>query len=189
MESIPLAETSNDLSDTEHQEITDPVFEEAIIDLGSESSRQMQDETIEPAITVDTHMLADAKRTSEEQAEDTENEVEEQSLRLSLSPDAWVYESRLLGLNGMTASLLAQTVLISASANEIILATNPHTHSLINDMHQWRITKAFASQLGHSAVLVVEVRDDLAETPEQHRLRLSQERLVLAKNSLLKIHL
>ena len=56
----------------------------------------MQDETIEPAITVDTHMLADATRTSEEQAEDTENEVEEQLLRLSLSPDAWVYESRLL---------------------------------------------------------------------------------------------
>ena len=180
-EFIPLAETSNDLSDTEHHEITGPVVIEAIIDLGSESSRQMQDETTEPAIRVDTHMLADATRTSEEEAEDTENEVEEQPLRLSLSPDAWVYESRLLGLNGMTASLLAQTVLISASANEIILATDPHTHSLINDMHQWRITKAFASQLGHSAVLVVEVRDDLAETPEQHRLRLSQERLVLAK--------
>ena len=126
-------------------------------------------------------MLADATRTSEEQAEDTENEVEEQPLGLSLSPDAWVYESRLLGLNGMTASLLAQTVLISASANEIILATNPHTHSLINDMHQRRIAEAFASQLGHSAVLVVEVRDDLAETPEQYRLRLSQERLALAK--------
>ena len=181
MESIPPAKTSNDLSETEHHETTDPAVEAFVIDLRSESSHQMQDETIEPAITVDTHMLADAIRTGEEQAEDTENGLEEQPLRLSLSPDAWVYESRLLGLNGMTASLLAQTVLISASANEIILATNPHTHSLINDMHQRRITEAFATQLGHSAVLVVEVRDDLAETPEQYRLRLSQERLALAK--------
>ena len=68
-----------------------------------------------------------------------------------------------------------------ASANEIILATDLHTHNLINDMHQCLITKALASQRWHSAVQVVEVRDDIAETPEQHRLRLSQERLVLAK--------
>ncbi|MDC3058648.1 hypothetical protein OA099_04775, partial [Litorivicinus sp.] len=181
MKSIPPAETSNDTSKTEYHETTDPVVEEAVIDLGSESSDQMQDETIEPAITVDSHMLADATRTSEEQAKDTENEVEEQPLRLSLSPDAWVYESRLLSLNGMTASLLARTVLISASPNEIILATDSHTYSLINDMHQRRITEAFASRLGYSAVLVVEVRDDLAETPEQYRLRLSQKRLALAK--------
>ena len=106
MESIPPADTSNDLSETEHHETTDPVVEEAVIDLDSESNDQIQDETIEPLITVDTHMLADAKRTSEEQAEDTENKVEEQSFRLSLSPDAWVYESRLLRLNGMTASCL-----------------------------------------------------------------------------------
>ena len=46
MESIPLAETSNDLSETEHHEITDPVVEEAVIDLGSESNHQMQDETM-----------------------------------------------------------------------------------------------------------------------------------------------
>ncbi|MDC3032453.1 DNA polymerase III subunit gamma/tau [Litorivicinus sp.] len=181
MELIPPAQTSNDLSETEDHKTTDPVVKEAVIDLGSESSYQMQDETTDPAITVDTHMLADATRTSKEEAEDTEHEVEDQPLRLSLSPDAWVYESHLLGLNGMTASLLAQTVLISASANEIILATTPHTHSLINDMHQQRITEAFASQLGHPAVLVITVRDDLAETPEQYRLRLSQERLAVAK--------
>ena len=53
---------------------------------------------------------------AKKQPEDTINEVKEQPLGLSLSPEAWVYESRLLGLNGMTASLLAQTVLISASA-------------------------------------------------------------------------
>ena len=115
-----------------------------MIDLGSELNHQMQDETIGSAITVDTHVLADATRTSEEQPEDTINEVKEQPLGLSLSPEAWVYES-LLGLNGMTASLLAQTV-ISASANEIILATSPRTHSLISDMHQRRIAEAFASR-------------------------------------------
>ena len=181
MELIPSAETSDDLSETERHKTTSHVVEEAAIDLDSESSHQVPDETIEPAITVDAQMLADATRTNKEQAEDIENEVEEQLVGLSLSPDAWVYESHLLGLNGMTASLLAQTVLISASANEIILATDLHTHNLINDMHQRRITEAFASQLGHSAVLVVEVRDDLAETPKQYRMRLSQERLALAK--------
>ncbi len=180
-ESIVPAEISDELSETERHETTDSVVEEAFIYLGSESSHQTQDEIIEPTITVDAHVLADAMRTSEERSKDTQNEVEEQPSGLSLSPDAWVCESRLLGLNGMTASLLAQTVLISASANEIILATGSHTHSLINDMHQRRITEAFASQLGHSVVLVVEVRDDLAETPEQYWLRLNQERLALAK--------
>ena len=179
--SIPPPDTSHDLWERGHHETTDPVVEEAVIDLGSESGHQTQDETSEHAITVDARVLADATRTSEEQSEDTANEVTDQPLGLSLSPDAWVYESRLLGLNGMTASLLAQTVLLSASANEIILATNLHTRSLINDMHQRRIAEAFASQVGQSVVLVVEVRDDLAETPEQYRLRLSQERLALAK--------
>lgn len=179
--SIPPPETSHDLSEKGHHEVTDPIVEGAVIELGPEPDHQMQDEMDEYAITVDARVLADATRTSEEQSEDTANEVTEEPLGLSLSPDAWVYESRLLGLNGMTASLLAQTVLISASANEIILATNPHTHSLINDMHQRRIAEAFASQVGQSVVLVVEVRDDLAETPEQYRLRLSQERLALAK--------
>ena len=179
--SIPPPETSHDLSEKGHHEVTDPIVEGAVIEHGSEPDHQMQGEMDEYAITVDARVLADATRTSEEQSEDTANEVIEEPLGLSLSPDAWVYESRLLGLNGMTASLLAQTVLISASANEIILATNPHTHSLINDMHQRRIAEAFASQVGQSVVLVVEVRDDLAETPEQYRLRLSQERLALAK--------
>ena len=41
-------------------------------------------------------------------------------------------------------------------------------------MHQRRIAEAFASHVGHSVVLVVEVRDDLAETPKQYRLRLSK---------------
>ena len=181
MASIPPSTTSDDLSERQHHGTIDPVVEEALVDLGSESSHQTQDETIEPAITVDTHALGDATRTSEEQFEGTTNEMKEQGLDLSLSPDAWVYESRLLGLNGMTASLLAQTVLISASANKIILATSPHTHSVINDMHQRRIAAAFASHVGHSVVLVVEVRDDLGETPEQYRLRQSQERLALAK--------
>ena len=179
--SIPPPETSHDLSEREHHETTDPVVEGAVIDLGSESGHQMQDETSELAITVDARVLVDATLTSEEQPEDTVNEVTDQPLGLSLYSDAWVYESRLLGLNGMTASLLAQTVLISASANEIILATNLHTHGLINDMHQRRIAEAFVSQMGQSVVVVVEVRDDLAETPEQYRLRLSQERLALAK--------
>ena len=179
--SIPPPETSHDLSERGHHETTDPVVEEMMIDFGSESGHQMQDETSEHAITVNARVLADATRTSEEQSEDTANEVTDQPLGLSLSPDAWVHESRLLSLNGMTASLLAQTVLISASVNEVILATNPHTHSLINNMHQRRIAEAFASQMGQSVVLVLEVRDDLAETPEQYRLRLSQARLALAK--------
>ena len=179
--SIPPPETSHDLSERGHHETTDPVVEEMMIDFSSESGHQMQDETSEHAITVDARVLADATRTSEEQSEDTANEVTDHPLGLSLSPDAWVHESRLLSLNGMTASLLAQTVLISASVNEVILATNPHTHSLINDMHQRRIAEAFASQMGQSVVLVLEVRDDLAETPEQYWLRLSQARLALAK--------
>ena len=74
MASIPTPETSGDLSEREHHEKNDPIVEEAVIDLGSELNHQMQDETIGSAITVDTHVLADATRTSEEQPEDTTKE-------------------------------------------------------------------------------------------------------------------
>ena len=101
---------------------------------------------------------------------------------LALSPEAWVLECRLLPVTGMTASLLAQTVLVSASTETVHLATNAHTDSLLNEMHRRRVSDAFVTQLGGSPVLVIEVRDQLGETPEAYRLRMKEERLHLAQS-------
>ena len=101
---------------------------------------------------------------------------------LALSPEAWVFECRLLPVTGMTASLLAQTVLVSASPETVHLATNAHTDSLLNEMHRRRVSDAFATQLGGSPDLVIEVRDQLGETPEAYRLRMKEERLHLAQS-------
>ena len=101
---------------------------------------------------------------------------------LALSPEAWVFECRLLPVTGMTASLLAQTVLVSASPETVHLATNAHTDSLLNELHRRRVSDAFATQLGGSPDLVIEVRDQLGETPEAYRLRMKEERLHLAQS-------
>ena len=101
---------------------------------------------------------------------------------LALSPEAWVFECRLLPVTGMTASLLAQTVLVSASPETVHLATNAHTDSLLNEMHRRRVSDAFTTQLGGSPDLVIEVRDQLGETPEAYRLRMKEERLHLAQS-------
>ena len=101
---------------------------------------------------------------------------------LALSPEAWVFECRLLPVTGMTASLLAQTVLVSASPETVHLATNAHTDSLLNEMHRRRVSDAFATQFGGSPDLVIEVRDQLGETPEAYRLRMKEERLHLAQS-------
>jgi DNA polymerase-3 subunit gamma/tau len=86
----------------------------------------------------------------------------------------------------MTASLIAQTVLVSANADTVVLATNSHTESLLNDMHRRRVAEAFAAQFGQMPAIVVEVRSDLPETPEGYRMRLKEERLALAKNQFIE---
>ena len=82
----------------------------------------------------------------------------------------------------MTASLVAQTILVAATPDEVILATNSHTEGLLNDMHRRRVAEAFELQFGRLPRIVVETRDELAETPEEYRLRLKEERLAHAKH-------
>ena len=128
--------------------------------------------------------LSESPITEEHDDEsDDDSQVETVSQpTLALSPEAWVFECRLLPVTGMTASLLAQTVLVSASPETVHLATNAHTDSLLNEMHRRRVSDAFATQLGGSPDLVIEVRDQLGETPEAYRLRMKEERLHLAQS-------
>ena len=122
---------------------------------------------------------------TEEHNDDSDNDPNletESQPALALSPEAWVFECRLLPVKGMTASLLAQTILVSASPEIVHLATNAHTDSLLNEMHQRRVADAFATQLGRSPELVIKVCDELGETPEAYRLRLKEERLHLAQS-------
>ena len=81
----------------------------------------------------------------------------------------------------MTASLVNQTVLVSAKKDEIVLASNSHTERLLNDLHRRRISEAFSKHLGHAPKIVVEIREMLGETPESYRARIEIERLELAK--------
>ena len=57
---------------------------------------------------------------------------------LTFAPEAWIFESQLLDLHGMTASLVAQTILVAATPDEVILATN--------SAH--RFAKRYASEKG-----------------------------------------
>ncbi len=122
---------------------------------------------------------ADIEASFDETIDDGFADSEKQEL--SLSPEAWVRECSHLNLHGMTASLIAQTVLLSVGADEVVLAANAHTDSLLNDMHRRRVSEAFADVLERAPVIRIEVQDDLGETPERYRSRLKAERLELAK--------
>ena len=128
--------------------------------------------------------LSESQITEEhdDESDDDLNEETEPQPTLALRPEVWVLECRLLPVKGMTASLLAQTVLVSASPEKVHLATNAHTDSLFNEMHRRRVSDAFAAQLSGSPDLVIEVCDQLGETPEAYRLRLKEERLHLAQS-------
>ena len=154
-----------------------------------ESSGNANVQSIEPAPSdLVSQLLSTSLSESpvtEEHDDDSEGDSSaetESQPTLALSPEAWVFECRLLPVKGMTASLLAQTVLVSASSEKVLLATNAHTDSLLNEMHRRRVTDAFATQLGGAPDLVIEVRDQLGETPESYRLRLKEERLHLAQS-------
>jgi DNA polymerase-3 subunit gamma/tau len=139
------------------------------------------------SVKISSQLLSDSAQFSEDIDVDEEgDENEPHPLDLSLSPDAWVFESRLLDIHGMTASLIAQTVLVSANPDTVVLATNSHTESLLNDMHRRRIAEAFAAQFGQTPTIIVEIRAELPETPERYRERLKEERLALAKGQFVK---
>ena len=112
--------------------------------------------------------------------DDSGGQSEEQP-RLSLTPESWIVETHLLDLQGMTASLVNQTVLISANKDEVVLASNAHTERLLNELHRRRISEAFSKHIGHAPKIVIEIRETLGETPESYRARIKIERLELAK--------
>jgi DNA polymerase-3 subunit gamma/tau len=175
LENEPSKETETDIGaqQAEHKDMVaqrKPVAPSASLEIGSQ-------------------LLSDSTQFSKDvdvDGDEAEDENESRPLDLSLSPDAWVFESRLLDLHGMTASLIAQTVLVSANPDTVVLATNSHTESLLNDMHRRRFAEAFAAQFGQVPAIVVEIRSDLPETPEGYRTRLKEERLALAKNQFIE---
>jgi len=194
---VPVVESKSDSEaiPVPKTEVMQTVVEEPSVgdksDLGIQDS-QADRPTIptqpQPAPTlvsaeIGSQLLSDANQYSESgDLDDGDDGNEPPPLELSLSPDAWVFESRLLDLHGMTASLIAQTVLVSADRDTVVLATNSHTESLLNDMHRRRVAEAFALQFGQAPSIVVETRTDLPETPEGYRMRLKEERLALAKS-------
>ena len=84
----------------------------------------------------------------------------ESQLRLSFTPESWIFETSLLGLQGMTASLVNQTELVSVNRDEVVLASNSHTEGLLNELHRRRISEAFSKHLGNAPKIVVEIRED-----------------------------
>jgi DNA polymerase-3 subunit gamma/tau len=170
-------------------------LEESAPDIGaqpavhSQVSAQSKPIASSASLEIGSQLLSDSTQFSEDidvDGDEAGDDNKSRPLDLSLSPDAWVFESRLLDLHGMTASLIAQTVLVSANADTVVLATNSHTESLLNDMHRRRVAEAFATQFGQMPAIVVEVRSDLPETPEGYRMRLKEERLALAKNQFIE---
>ncbi len=101
--------------------------------------------------------------------------------QMTLTAEDWVTSYTLLKLKGMTESLIAQTILLSAEPKKVVLATNAHTESLLNDMHRRRIADAFAEHLGEAPEIIIETRDNFLNTPEEYRARLKAERLSKAR--------
>ncbi len=101
--------------------------------------------------------------------------------RMTIQPDDWETSFTLLKLKGMTESLIAQTVLLSVEPKKVVLATNAHTGSLLNDMHRRRIADAFAEFLGEVPEIIIETNDNFLNTPEEYRSRLKAERLSEAR--------
>ncbi len=130
----------------------------------------------------DSMMLSLVEKISDVDASTVDSGKQyESQLRLSFTPESWIFETSLLGLQGMTASLVNQTELVSVNKDEVVLASNSHTEGLLNELHRRRISEAFSKHLGHAPKIVVEIREMLGETPESHRARIESERLELAK--------
>ena len=137
----------------------------------------------EPAISgSNSMMLSTVEKISDVNVSTVDSGKQgESQLRLSFTPESWIFETGLLGLRGMTASLVNQTELVSVNRDEVVLASNSHTEGLLNELHRQRISEAFSKHLGNAPKIVVEIREILGETPESHRARIKSERLELAK--------
>jgi DNA polymerase III subunit gamma/tau len=96
-------------------------------------------------------------------------------------PEAWVTDVKVLGLHGMTGSLIMQSVLLDIDASMVRLAMRESTSRLMNDTHRKRIAEAFAVHLGQVPEIQIETRDSLTETPEAHLARMRQEALKRAQ--------
>ena len=143
------------------------------------SSESTSDHTISELSSM---MLSTTENISEVDVSiDDSGEQSEEQPRLSLAPESWIVETHLLDLQGMTASLVNQTVLISANKDEVVLASNAHTERLLNELHRRRISEAFSKHIGHAPKIVIEIHETLGETPESYRARIKIERLELAK--------
>ena len=131
---------------------------------------------------VSSIMSSTTEKTSDSDSftDDSDKQSEAQP-KLSLTPESWIVETQLLDLQGMTASLVNQTELVSANEGEVVLASNSQTESLLNDLHRQRISEAFAMHLGCAPKIVIEIRETLGETPEIYCARIKKERLELAK--------
>ena len=101
--------------------------------------------------------------------------------QVQLGSENWVTECASLKLHGMTQSLISQTVLVSAESKKVVLATNAHTMTLLNEMHRRRIGDAFAEYFGEMPEIIIETRKNLSETPERYSARLKSERLLKAR--------
>lgn len=158
------------------------VAQTALLETGNHKSIESPPSDLVSQLLTTSFAESPNNQEPDDNADDDPNAETESRPTLALSPEAWVFESRLLPMEGMTASLLAQTILVSASPEKVHLVTNAHTDNLLNEMHRRRVSDAFATQLGGSPNLVIEVRDQLGETPEVFRLRLKKERLYLAQS-------
>ena len=101
---------------------------------------------------------------------------------VQLGSENWITGCASLKLHGMTQSLISQTVLVSIESKKVVLATNAHTMKLLNEMHRQRIADAFAEYFGEMPEIIIEIRNNLPETPERYSARLKTERLSKARD-------
>jgi DNA polymerase-3 subunit gamma/tau len=101
----------------------------------------------------------------------------------AFDPAQWVSQVDALELHGMTKSLINQTQLKDASAQEVTLCVQPHTARLLTETHTRRIAEAFAVHFGQTPAIVLETHDSLSETPDEYRKRQHAEAVERARNA------
>lgn len=139
----------------------------------------------EPAPVVEAVVSAPAKTDTDPSGSagtEATGAVSVQQTRAALTdPRQWPVVYAMLGCHGLTGSLLRQTVLVSASPKQVVLACLAHTARLLSDSHRERIAQAFGSVFEETPAIVIETRDTLGETPESHVVAQREAALAAAR--------
>ncbi len=98
-------------------------------------------------------------------------------------PD-WSVLLQDLGLNGAVRLLASNCVYLGRDGNTVRLGLDPRSASLLTKPRSKALAEALSKHFGEALSVAVEVRADTAETPVQEEVRMADERMEAARQTL-----